>query len=88
MGAMKEISVAELRQNPTAALNEVAAGEVYLVTRHRHAIARLLPVEEPVLVPLSNAVRSGPSRLSGRPRWRLKTAGSVDELIEDMKSQS
>lgn len=83
---MKEISVAELRQNPTAALNDVAAGETYLVTRHRRAIAQLVPADEPVLVPLSTAVRSGPSRLSGRPPWQLKTAGSVDELIENMKS--
>lgn len=79
--------MAELRQNPTAALNDVAAGEAYLVTRHRRAIAQLVPVAEPVLVPLSTGVRSGPSHLSGRPRWKLKTAGSVDELIENMKSE-
>lgn len=84
---MKEISVAELRQNPTAALNDVAAGETYLVTRHRRAIAQLVPVKEPVLVPLTTAVRSGPSHLSDRSAWQLKTAGSVDELIENMMSE-
>lgn len=43
---MKTISVAELRQNPTQALNEVEHGETYVVTRHRREIGRLVPPVE------------------------------------------
>lgn len=42
----KTISVGELRQNPTAALNGVAAGESYDVTKHNQVIARLVPAIE------------------------------------------
>lgn len=40
---MKTISVGDLRQNPTAALDAVEHGETYSVTRHRREIARLVP---------------------------------------------
>ncbi len=40
---MKTISVGELRQNPTAALDAVEHGETFVVTRHRREIARLVP---------------------------------------------
>ena len=33
----------QLRQNPTAALDEVENGETYVVTRHRREIGRLVP---------------------------------------------
>lgn len=41
---MKTITVAELRQNPTAALADVERGEVYAVTRHKREIAHLVPI--------------------------------------------
>jgi antitoxin (DNA-binding transcriptional repressor) of toxin-antitoxin stability system len=40
---MKAISVAELRQNPTAALDQVEQGATFVVTRHRREVARLVP---------------------------------------------
>lgn len=81
---MKSITVAELRQNPTAALADVQAGETYVVTRHRHEIARLIPPAADVdLVP---ARKPGPAALSRRRRHELRTAGSVDELLADMAS--
>ena len=40
---MKTITVAQLRQNPTAALDEVEHGETYIVTKHRREVARLVP---------------------------------------------
>lgn len=40
---MKVITVGQLRQNPTRALDEVAEGETYVVTRHRREVARLVP---------------------------------------------
>lgn len=81
---MKTITVAELRQNPTNALDEVEHGATYVVTRHRRAVARLVPAVAAVdLVP---AERPGPSRLSERPHRELATAASVDELLDDMSS--
>lgn len=81
---MKTITVAELRQNPTATLAEVEAGETYVVTRHRHEIARLVPPGESAeIIP---AKRTGPSQLRKRPRQQLRTASSIDELLADMAS--
>lgn len=62
---MKTITVAELRQNPTAALADVERGETYTVTRHRRPIARLVPASpDPLgLIPAKNP---GGSRLSER----------------------
>ncbi|WP_436697556.1 type II toxin-antitoxin system Phd/YefM family antitoxin [Nocardioides sp. BYT-33-1] len=81
---MKSITVAELRQNPTEALREVASGETYVVTRHRREVARLVPpVAGAELAPAR--VRAG-SRLAERPRRRLRTAGSVEELLAAMES--
>jgi len=41
---MKTISVGELRQNPTAALDAVEHGETFIVTRHRREIGLLTPL--------------------------------------------
>jgi len=41
---MSTVSIAELRQNPTPALDAVERGETLDVTRYRRAIARLVPV--------------------------------------------
>lgn len=38
----KSITVGQLRQNPTDALNEVSAGEDYDVTKHGQVVARLV----------------------------------------------
>lgn len=40
---MKTISVGQLRQNPTAALDAVERGESFEVTRHRRVVGRLVP---------------------------------------------
>jgi antitoxin (DNA-binding transcriptional repressor) of toxin-antitoxin stability system len=43
---MKEVSVAELRQNAKACLDLVLAGETVRVRRHGHPVADLVPVTE------------------------------------------
>jgi prevent-host-death family protein len=83
---MKTITVAELRQNPTAALADVEAGESYIVTRHRRPVARLVPPDADGPVRIVPAKNPGPSNLSALPPRTLKTAESVDELIADMQS--
>lgn len=83
-GAVKFITVAELRQNPTRALREVESGLTYVVTRHRREIARLVPpAESPDIVPARN---SSGARLRSRHRPRLRTASSIGELLADMES--
>lgn len=80
---MKTITVAQLRQNPTAALDEVEQGGTYLVTRHRRPIARLVPVEpEPVvLLPARNP---GPSDLASLPARH--SYEQTEALLAEMKS--
>lgn len=80
---MRSITVAELRQNPTDALNAVESGETYVVTRHRREIARLVPTDQVDVVPPK---KTGPASLSARPRHRLRSAGTIAELLADMES--
>lgn len=81
---MKSISVAELRQNPTAALAAVESGESYVVTRHRHPVARLIPIESgPVeIVPPR---RLGGAQLAERTDLPHRTLAEVEALLEEMK---
>lgn len=76
--------MAELRQNPTAALAEVEDGETYVVTRHRRPIAKLVPVEaEPlVVIPAKNP---GATNLAALPPRR--TYDEVEALLSEMKSE-
>lgn len=81
---MKAITVAQLRQNPTAALDDVQAGESYVITRHRHAIAQLVPVTTSVagVIP---AKSPGGSRLTHRPR--RKTYAEAQATLADIRAE-
>ena len=76
--------MAELRQNPTAALDEVQAGEVYVITRHRHPIARLVPMEATASTVIP-AKAPGGSQLSKRPR--RKTYAEAEARLRDLEEQ-
>jgi prevent-host-death family protein len=85
MGLMRSITVGELRQNPTHMLDEVEHGETYVITRHGREIGRIVPPTPGVqLVPAKN---KGGMRLTDIEPVELKTAASVDELLEDMKGE-
>ena len=85
---MKEITVAELRQNPTAALVEVEAGETYVVTKHRRPVARLVPAEDGEVVSRLSPPRDpGPSALADRPRADLHTYEETEALLADLASE-
>ena len=43
---MKTITVGQLRQNPTQALQDVERGEAYVITRHNRQIAQLVPIRD------------------------------------------
>jgi len=75
--------VAELRQNPTPALAAVEAGETYVVTRHRQAIAKLVPVDtDPVM--LIPPRKKGGTRLVGRKGLGNYTSEDVDRILAEM----
>ena len=50
--ALPTISIAHLRQNPTAMLRRVQAGETYVVTNHGVPVAKVSPVDQPRWVPI------------------------------------
>jgi len=79
---MKTITVGQLRQNPTRALDEVEAGATYRITRHDHEIGRIVPAGSSgdVLPP-----RKRGSRLVERPRHELTTAPTVEELLDELR---
>ncbi len=82
---MKTITVAQLRQNPTAMLGEVEAGETYRVTRHNREIARIVPRDHSLeLLPPK---RPEGSRLAELPRHELQTAASIEELLADERDR-
>ena len=82
---MKTITVGQLRQNPTAMLADIEAGEIYQLTRHNREIARIVP-RAPALE-LIPPRRRGGSRLAGLSRHELRTAASVDELLADERDR-
>lgn len=80
--------MAELRQNPTAALAEVEAGETYVVTKHRRPVAKLVPPEPAeASLRLAPAKRRGPSHLADRPRSTLHTYEETEALLAEMAAE-
>lgn len=81
---MRTITVAELRQNPTEALNAVEAGETFVVTKHRHPVAKLVPVDTtPVqIIPARNP---GGVRIADLPDWPRKSREQIESVLADME---
>ena len=69
------VGIRELRQQASAILKRVVAGEAIVVTEHGHPIARIVPLRPSPLEQLmmeGRATDSGPSmRSTLPPRWRL-----------------
>ncbi|WP_206446631.1 type II toxin-antitoxin system Phd/YefM family antitoxin [Agrococcus sp. KRD186] len=83
---MKTITVGELRQNPTAMLADVEAGETYRITRHNHEVGRIVPPQPGVaLVPSKHR---GAIRLPKLPAgYTAPTGAALDELLDDMRGE-
>lgn len=82
---MKTISVGELRQNPTQMLDDVAAGETYVVTRHSREVARIVPtVSSATVLPPK---MTGPSRTVGLQRVELPDGLDMQDFLEDLKGE-
>ncbi|KHL00079.1 hypothetical protein LK09_01715 [Microbacterium mangrovi] len=72
---MKTISIADLRHDPGPALDAVANGDTYVVTRYRRPVARLVPVD-----------RSAPP--SGREAMEiLRSLAAVPGWAEELRAQ-
>ena len=82
---MKSITVGELRQNPTAMLADVESGATYRITRHNREIGRVVPPGS--AVPLTPAKKRGPSRTTELPRHEVRSAESIDALIDELKGE-
>jgi antitoxin (DNA-binding transcriptional repressor) of toxin-antitoxin stability system len=80
---MKTITVAQLRQNPTAALEDVQAGADYVVTRHRRMIARLVPLGGDA-VEITPAPRQSASHLAARSRDGLRGYKATEALLAEL----
>lgn len=83
---MKSITVAELRQNPTPALNEVAEGESLVITKHRRPVAKLVPVDADTLVRVVPPKNSGPSNLAGR-NGAVHSYDDTEALLGELTSE-
>ncbi|HMR48398.1 MAG TPA: type II toxin-antitoxin system prevent-host-death family antitoxin [Arachnia sp.] len=82
---MKTITVGELRQNPTAALDDVERGDTYRITRHNREIGRIVP---PTAAPdIVSPKRRGRANTSAIPRHELHTVDSIDELLDQIKGE-
>ncbi|GAB3815951.1 hypothetical protein GCM10028820_14390 [Tessaracoccus terricola] len=84
---MKTITVAELRQNPTPALDAVAGGASLTVTKHRRPVAMLVPAEDDAPVRIQPAVNPSPSQLAARPRPSLHSYEETESLLDEMASE-
>lgn len=81
---MDTISVAELRQNPTEALARAEAGETVVITRHRHPVAKLVPLDA-LGVTLIPPRKTGPANLTARLPHRHRTTAYVEALLAEME---
>ncbi|MFE3617725.1 type II toxin-antitoxin system Phd/YefM family antitoxin [Streptomyces anulatus] len=82
---MKSISVGELRQNPSAMVADVESGEVYELTRHNHRVGYIVPAVSSTQI-IRRAVDGGAST-STIARHELRSAASIDELLESEKGE-
>lgn len=82
---MKTITVGELRQNPTAMLAEVEDGETYVITRYGREIGRIVPPSKPAVELVPAKKTGGPTGLADLPPIELKTADSIEQLLDEMK---
>lgn len=81
---MKTITEAQLRPDPTSALDQVSAGETLVVLRHRRPVAKLVPLGDDASLRMVPARKTGPSSLAGRPRTGLHPHEDTEMLLADM----
>jgi antitoxin (DNA-binding transcriptional repressor) of toxin-antitoxin stability system len=81
--AMKTITVAELRQNPTAALDDVERGETYIITRYRREIGMIVPVQRGRTPVTAEDVAAAFRRTPLTHDWTAELERDRAEITED-----
>lgn len=82
---MKSISVEGLRHNLSATVADVEAGEVYELTRHHHRVGYIVPaVSSTQIIP--RAIDGG-AQTRSIARHELRTAGSIEQLLDSEKGE-
>lgn len=81
---MKTISVGELRQNPTDMVADVESGEVYELTKHNRRVGFIVPATSPTHI-ITPRVATGGARTRTIMRHELRSASTIDELLESEK---
>ena len=79
---MKTIVVRQLRQNPSQMIQDVKDGEPYALTERGEEIGVIVPSAAPMIAPPK---KTAGARTRDIPRRPLKTAETVDQLIDEMK---
>lgn len=87
---MKTAGIRELKQNASAVVAEVIAGETVTITDRGRPVARLVPIAWGSVSNLIEAGRARPARrrLSdlGPPPRRAAGAPELSKVIEDLRS--
>lgn len=84
----KSVGVRELRQNASAVLRDVKAGETVTVTEHGRPVARIVPYK---MSPLEQAIANGEVRLPTKPTHSFKVPSpkpdgpSSAEILADVR---
>jgi len=87
---IEKVGIRELRQNATAVLRRVAAGEVVEVTDRGRAVARIVPVHEASwleqLQTEGRASRATGDLLDVKPMPRIAGKPFLSEILADMRA--
>ncbi|MHB1526207.1 MAG: type II toxin-antitoxin system prevent-host-death family antitoxin [Candidatus Dormibacteria bacterium] len=88
---MKTVGVRALKQNASAVVAEVAAGEVVTVTDRGRAVAQMVPLPTGRLAGLIAAGRARPAKCSlaqlGAPPRRTAQQVSVSAMLAQMREE-
>lgn len=87
---MEKVGIRELRQNATAVLRRVAAGEVVEVTDRGRAVARIVPMHEASrleqLVAEGRASGATGDLLDVKPIPRISRKPVLSKILADMRA--
>jgi prevent-host-death family protein len=80
---MKEISIQELKRRLSAIVAEAAEGEEYVITRHKHPVARVSPAGRRYL---QQGSRFGKGSL--KPLLDAKTKGRYLQILTEDREET
>ena len=87
---MKTAGIRELKQNASAVVAEVVAGETVTITDRGRPVARLVPIRDGSLSDLLEAGRARPARRKlsdlGPPPRRAPGAPELSAVVEELRS--